>query len=260
VQSPVLGQNAGGGGGGMKRSKGWTLGGALTLCAGLVLPLAMGPAVGAAGRPAVVELPSGPVRVAPGTTSSAFAGYLLPNAVTSLTATWTVPRPTCSATSDIGDAASVQIDGNGAGIGDFFEFTCLDGVDDYTGTVRLFSGSGTTKPLSFTMSAGDKLVTRITTTATTATLVVTDGAKKSTKISGHEAGAGANNGWVEMQGYPPIVDFGSLKWSGVKVNGGSLASVTPVPYSLVNAEGTTLVSTSAISGGTAFTNVFHASS
>ena len=242
----------------MRRGLVGMIGGAGALVGGLAFPLLAGLPVGAAPPPALVETPSGPAVVATGTTSPSNAGYELPTAVTSLKGTMTVPTLTCPATGGVQDDGSVQIDALSGGAGDFLDFGCENGAAAYSGSVDIFGTGGTSKNIPFAMAAGDDLVTTITATATTAKVVLTDGTK-SVKISGTISGT-ITNGWVELQGSAPIVNFGTLKWTSVKVNGNSLESVAPYRYTLVNSKNKVLVSTSAVTGGTAFTNKFHASS
>ncbi len=202
------------------------------------------------------------------------AGYFSnPGAITSFDATVVVPTLVCPTTGALENDASVQIAGGTSsssfGAGSFIFLSCNSGVASYSAGTFVSSKTGE-KTLSGTVSAGDRMVTRITLATasgiTTADVkLIDETTKTSVGIKGSSPALTSSYGWDVFQGSgQSVIDFGKLHWGGALVNGGTLAATNPTKYVLATgttSTSTVLVSTSAIgSTGKTFTNKFLASS
>jgi hypothetical protein len=202
------------------------------------------------------SVPTPPKTIASQTDS--LAGYqatLGSTPITSFDGTVVVPTGTCPASGEFTTEVSVQVDGYLSG-GSFIELTCTSGSASYAGVVSL-NATGKT----FAVSPGQKIATRITLATKsgtwTGTVAATDVTTGTTaKASSSTTAGGDTYGWDVAESYPAVTPFGTLPWSGAKVNGSPLLQTTHMKLVTVNnATDGTLVSTSTLSrAGTAFTN------
>ncbi len=212
-----------------------------------------------------VVVPSG-VAAASVVNKSNFAGYLFTNAPTAVTATFTVPSLDCTSVTGqviIGAGVEGPFGPSGAGfVNADLLAACFGGTAHYSGSFGSgTTGGGTSTPWSFTPVAGDRLaITVATPSGTSYQMKVRDATQaKGSKRSGSCSSCGGGTGSIEVNGNTPP-PFGTIRWSSVTVNGGTLAAAGPMRYEQVN--GThVLIRTSAISSsGTSFTSTFVASS
>lgn len=192
--------------------------------------------------------------------SDGLAGYLATHEsmpLTSFDATVTLPTIACPAGGTFTSEISTQVDGNLSG-GSFFELACRAGTADYTG-IASASATGPTGPTgtkvkTVPVSPGDEVETAITFTtaaSTTSEMVkvtdVTSGFTVKMKVS--TTAGGDTYGWDILPSNLAVAPFGTIAWSGVKLNGGSLSATTLTKFVTVdNATDGPLVSVSTISG------------
>lgn len=192
--------------------------------------------------------------------SDGLAGYLATNRsapLTSFDATVVVPTITCPASGTFTSEISTQVDGNLSG-GTFFELTCRAGTASYSG-IASASATGPTGPTgtkvkTVPLSPGDEIETAITfassASTTTETVKATDVTSGfAVRLKASTTAGGDTYGWDILPSNIAVVPFGTLHWSGVKLDGGSLSATTLTKFVTVsNATDGPLVSTSTVSG------------
>jgi hypothetical protein len=198
--------------------------------------------------------------------SSIFAGYAVskPTAhVKHVTASFVVPTITCeSSFSGVGPSVLVYSKVNpvtgkhltsGAGLG----IACENGNPLYE-SVIIVNGKATN---DVTLQPGDVVDVDVHVVPTGTTVTVFDDTTSMQKTrtgAGHTAVQsfiGDNNVVVDGVSGTKLDPFTSTEITDVRVNGNSLGSQSPVRYQWVR-QGTTLVSTGGLVGGTAFTMTY----
>lgn len=263
----------------MARSRLLIAGSAAMGAGALVLSLAGATPAGASGPSSAAQSTAGQqlplvtpsAAVTPTTEKSqglAGYGFSSTGTITSFDATIVVPTLACPPTGAYASDISAQLVGTIGG-GSFLYLKCATGTASYQGVVGISQG-GASK--DFAVSSGDTVETQLTVTtsggSTTVQAVVTDTTSSTVtkKVVTKKKVLVETKGWAILQDVGgaatnPIPPFGTLQWSSVTVNGGTLQSANPVKYNLYNSVNKELVSTSAIAGtGNAFTNKFQHSS
>jgi Peptidase A4 family len=198
-----------------------------------------------------------------GVTDSNFAGYIFFDAPTSVTATFKVPVLSCPAGGGYETSAGASLQGPSGSTINFENayvyMFCENGAASYTGSfVTGSSSSPTLTPWTFTPAAGDKIKLKITTGTNFSDTAKDVTQATSSSVSGPCSSCGGSVGGVSMS-IGPVPPFGSVDWTQVMVDGGTLAASDPDRYQDVNGSDL-LIKTSRITGGTAFKNTFVASS
>lgn len=191
--------------------------------------------------------------------NSNFAGYLTVQNPTSIQAVFHVPTLACPASGTYETSAGANVEGASDFENAFVYMFCINGSASYSGSfVYGPDGSPTVTSWRFTPRAGDKIKLKITTGATFTVTAKDVTMGRTSSVTGTCSGCNRTEANASMQ-IGPVPPFGTLDWTHVKVNGVALASSNPTLYQDVNGSDV-LITTSAITGGTSFTNTFVASS
>jgi hypothetical protein len=199
-----------------------------------------------------------------GVTDSNFAGYIFFNTPSSLTAAFKVPALSCPASGFYETSAGAVLSGpSGSTVSfenAFVYMFCENGASSYSGSfVTGNSSSPTDTPWTFTPVAGDKIKLKITTSASFLDVATDVTQAKSSSVSGPCSSCGGSEGGVSMS-IGPVPPFGTVNWSHVTVDGGTLAASNPNRYQDVNGSDVLITTSRITGGGTSFTNAFVASS
>lgn len=212
-------------------------------------------AITAHGTTRVLDVPSANSDLArPHNETSNFAGYTFSDDPETTAASFTVPTLRCSSALQSAQIWA-DIQATGGAVAEWaLDLTCNGGTPSYSGDFNAAS----TQFWSFSPEAGDVLDTSITYAGTGAvTMSVTDVTRDETSsYDGSLAAPSGTSGTFEIwfpSGSGP--NFGTLNWSAVMVNGGTLAASKPDAFNEQSGT-TTLIVTSAIgTSGTSFSNV-----
>jgi hypothetical protein len=170
----------------------------------------------------------------------------------SVAANWVEPHVTCNSTNDL-FAPWVGIDGYGSRTVEQTGVAtdCSSGHPVYAGWYEMYPKA----PVYYNnaVAAGDHITARVTRSGSSYTLVLTDHTKGWTKKTVKSLGTARNvSAEVIMESptgaYP---NFGRVNFTGARVDGGTLASVSPTALDASNSGGFE-DHTSAITNGTAF--------
>jgi hypothetical protein len=201
------------------------------------------------------------------TTSTNWAGYAVTGSnghFTSVSASWTQPKATCSGSGDKYAAFWVGLDGYSS---DSVEQTgtdsdCDGSSPDYYGWYEMYPAN----PVYFTnaMSPGDSISASVTFSGTsTYTLVLTDHTKGWTKtVTKSESGLARSSAEVISEapssetGVLPLADFGTINYTGSDANGSSMSGQSPTSITMVDSSDRTECSTSSMSSSGGFSNTW----
>jgi len=193
-------------------------------------------------------------------TSTNWSGYAATGGrFTSVSATWTQPAATCTAATTY-SSFWVGLDGYSSSTVEQTgtDADCSGGSPVYYAWYEMYPHFP--KNLSLVIHPGDTIHASVTTAGTgTFTLTITDrttGASfttnqklRSANLSSAEVIAEAPSG---SGGVLPLTNFGSVGFSAATANGQAIGNFKPDRINMVTPDGTVKASTSALSGGTAF--------
>lgn len=199
-----------------------------------------------------------PMRAAPGARSGYnedgqnWSGYAAQGSgFNSVTSSWTEPAVTCTSTNDL-FAPWVGIDGYGSATVEQTGVAtdCSSGSPVYQGWYEMYPAA----PVYFDnpAAAGDEITATVARSGTSYTLTLADATQGWTKTITQTLAA--TNASVEVIMESPTgayPDFGSVDFSGSRVDGGTLGDTGPVALDASNPSGFE-DHTSALSGGTNF--------
>ena len=199
-------------------------------------------------------------------TASANSGYVVTGAdgaYTTVSATWTAPAVTCTATAS--SSFWVGLDGfNSASVEQVgTEADCSGKTAEYFGWYEMYPAP----PVDFANSVkpGDAIAASVTFSgADTYKLVLTDSTQCWTRtITKNEVGLARSSAEVITEGPSaagPLADFGKVSYAKCDVNGTSLGLQNPTRLVITDSSGHALDSTSPITSAGAFNNTWLRSS
>jgi len=205
------------------------------------------------------------------TTSTNWSGYAVTGGsghFTSVSASWTEPKATCSGTSAKYAAFWVGLDGyNSNSVEQTGTDSDCDGsTPDYYGWYEMYPAY----PVYFTnaMSPGDSITASVTFSSTsTYTLVLKDTTKGWTKtVTKSQSGLARSSAEViteapsSSSGVLPLANFGTVSYTGSKANGSSMSGQSPISITMVNNSGADKDTTSSMSSSGGFSNTWVRSS
>lgn len=199
-------------------------------------------------------------------TSTNWAGYAAHSTkYTSVTSTWREPSASCGSTTSyaafwtgLDGYASNSVEQDGTLV------QCSGGVAQQFSWYEMYPAA----PVYFsnTLTAGDTIVSRVTSTSTGAfTLYLADTTRGwSHTINQTNSSLARSSAEViaeapsSSSGVLPLANFGTVTFNSCDVNGGTLAASGPTAITMVTSTGSTKVSVSAISSsGTSFSATWH---
>ena len=228
----------------------------------VALLAAIGPAVSAVGSASAATPQAHPATA----TASAYSGYVVTGADgadSSVSATWTAPTLTCTATAS--SSFWVGLDGfSSASVEQIgIEADCSGKTAEYFGWYEMYPAP----PVDFANSVkpGDAIAASVTFSgADTYKLVLTDNTQGwSRTITKNEAGLARSSAEVITEGPPAtglLADFGTVSYAKCEANGTSLGLQNPTRLVITDASGHALDSTSPITRAGAFSNTWLRSS
>jgi hypothetical protein len=201
-------------------------------------------------------------------TSQNWAGYASagsPGTFTSVSASWTEPAVTCTAT---GTFASfwVGLDGDGTTTVEQTgtEADCAGGAATYQGWFEMFPAA----PVFYDnlVQPGDAMSASVVANGGGAfTLTLTDSTQGWNQTTSQTSGA-AQLGSAEViteapsdQTVLPLSNFGTVSFTGVTVDNTAIGNENPSALTMVSANGVTEATPSALTGGNAFTVIWDSS-
>jgi hypothetical protein len=192
-------------------------------------------------------------------TSSNWSGYAATGSTfTSVSASWVQPAASCSGT-DTYSSFWVGIDGDGSSSVEQTgsEVDCSGGSPVYSSWYEMYPAY----PVNFSnaVSPGDHFTASVTSTAAGAfTLKLSDTTqgwshtvKKTLKSAARSSAEIIAEAPSDSFGPLPLTDFGTVKFTGASANGQAIGTFSPDNITM-GSGGTTMATTSALSGGSAF--------
>jgi len=179
---------------------------------------------------------------------------------TSVTSTWTEPSVTCNSTNDL-MAPWVGIDGYGSSTVEQTGVAtdCSSGRAVYQAWYEMYPKAPVYYSLSsYPVSAGDKIVAKVSRSSSTYTLTLTDSTKGWTKTTTASLSS-ARNASAEVIIESPTAaypKFGTVSFSNSAINGSTLSNWNPVLMDASNSSGYE-DHTSAVSGGSFSISYLH---
>jgi hypothetical protein len=237
---------------------------ASAVAAAVLSALATAPAAVATAASPILNTPiAGHRLVGPGglishSTSGNWAGYdVTGGTFTSVSASWVQPAVSCTSATTY-SSFWVGIDGDGSNSVEQTgtEADCSGGRAYYSSWYEMYPAY----PVNYsnTVSPGDHFTSTVSESGGTFALTLSDTTKgwtKTTKKTSNTAALFSAEVIAEAPssstGVLPLANFGTASFSGAKVNGQSIGTFGPDPITMVSGS-TTKATTSALSGGTAF--------
>lgn len=215
--------------------------------------------VGAASMLIAAAVPAGAAVVLT-TNNAGYGGSAA--AVTSGSASYTVPSVTCHAGENAAVDAQVHLYGTttkdaAAGL----RVMCVKGVQTYQAVLVI---NRTPSFPSIVVKAGNKITVSASQNASRATVAIDD---ITTHKTATKSGAGGKD--IQFQvtdvgvsvsttdaALQDVPDFGKMTFSGATVNSAKIGTFSPVQWERADAKNHVEISTSALSGGSTFTTTF----